>query len=49
LFRQSSKLKEILQQSEFADISIVKLGGEENKRLYMLKAFKSRSMPRVSG
>jgi hypothetical protein len=47
--RRSYKLKENLQQSEFAHISSVKLFGQENKDLYMLKKFKSRTMPRVSG
>jgi hypothetical protein len=49
LLRRTYTLKEILRQSEFADISVVKLFVQENKNLYMLKTFKSRSLPRVSG
>jgi hypothetical protein len=39
LIRGRYKLKEILQQSEFIDISIVKLFGQENTDLYILKTF----------
>jgi hypothetical protein len=39
LFLRSYRLKQILQQSEFADISVIKLFAKQNKDMYTLKTF----------